>query len=80
MDAFTRTLQATGKRGIMTKEEQIDWLCRLRSFLNNGVIVTPWNKEFIKSLDSILEQKPNRKAGTPREDYTPLYNCENWIP
>lgn len=21
-----------------------------------------------------------RKAGTPREDYTPLYNCENWIP
>lgn len=21
-----------------------------------------------------------RKAGTPKEDYTPLYNCENWIP
>jgi len=21
-----------------------------------------------------------QKAGTPREDYTPLYNCENWIP
>ena len=21
-----------------------------------------------------------RKAGTPREDYEPIYNCENWIP
>lgn len=22
----------------------------------------------------------SKKAGTPREDYEPLYNCENWIP
>lgn len=21
-----------------------------------------------------------RKAGTPRENYEPIYNCENWIP
>ena len=21
-----------------------------------------------------------RKAGTPRKDYEPLYNCEDWIP
>lgn len=42
----------------MTKEDQIDWLCRLRAELNNGVIFTPWNKEFTEALTSILEQKP----------------------
>ena len=45
----------------MTREEQTDWLCRLRAYLNNGVIFTPWNKEFTKALTGILEQKP--KAG-----------------
>ena len=41
----------------MTKEEQTDWLCRLRSDLNNGVINTPWNKEFTEALTDILEQE-----------------------
>jgi hypothetical protein len=39
----------------MTREEQIDWLCRLRADLNNGVIFTPWNKEFTEALNEILE-------------------------
>ena len=30
-------------------------------------------------LDKIESQNVKRK-GTPREDYEPLYNCENWIP
>ena len=42
----------------MTREEQIDWLCRLKADLNNGVIFTPWNKEFTEALTGILEQKP----------------------
>ena len=41
----------------MTREEQTDWLCRLRANLNNGVIFTPWNKEFTEALTGILEQK-----------------------
>lgn len=41
----------------MTREEQIDWLCRLRADLNNGVIFTPWNKEFTEALNSVLEQE-----------------------
>ena len=41
----------------MTREEQIDWLCRLKADLNNGVIFTPWNKEFTEALTGILEQK-----------------------
>lgn len=40
----------------MTNEEQTDWLCRLRAYLNNGVIVTPWNKEFTEAITDILEQ------------------------
>ncbi|MCI6677472.1 MAG: hypothetical protein MSG78_11395 [Clostridiales bacterium] len=42
----------------MTREEQTDWLCRLRSYLNNWVIVTPLNKEFAEALTGILEQEP----------------------
>lgn len=42
----------------MTKEEQTDWLCRLRADLNNGVIFTPWNKEFTVALTDILEPVP----------------------
>ena len=42
----------------MTREEQTDWLCRLRAYLNNGVIFTPWNKEFTEALTGILEQEP----------------------
>ena len=43
----------------MTREEQTDWLCRLRADLNNGVIFTPWNKEFTEALSSILERETN---------------------
>ena len=43
----------------MTREEQTDWLCRLRANLNNGVIFTPWNKEFTEALTGILEQEPS---------------------
>ena len=42
----------------MTREEQTDWLCRLRAYLNNGVIVTPLNKEFTEALTGILDQSP----------------------
>lgn len=41
----------------MTREEQIDWLCRLRADLNNGIIFTPWNKEFTEALTGILKQE-----------------------
>lgn len=41
----------------MTREEYVDWLCRLRADLNNGVIFTPWNKEFTEALTGILEQE-----------------------
>ena len=41
----------------MTREEQTDWLCRLRANLNNGVIFTPLNKEFTEALTGILEQE-----------------------
>ena len=41
----------------MTREEQTDWLCRLRANLNNGVIFTPWNKEFTEALTGILDQE-----------------------
>ena len=45
----------------MTREEQIDWLCRLRADLNNGVIFTPWNKEFTEALNDALQQEPTTK-------------------
>ena len=41
----------------MTREEQTDWLCRLRAYLNDGVIVTPLNKEFTEALTGILKQE-----------------------
>ena len=41
----------------MAREEQTDWLCRLRANLNNGVIFTPWNKEFTEALTGILDQE-----------------------
>lgn len=46
----------------MTNEEQIDWLCRLRADLNNGVIFTPWNKEFTEALTEVLEPQPCEDA------------------
>lgn len=38
----------------MTRVEQIDWLCRLRAYLNDGCIITPWNKQFTEALDGII--------------------------
>ncbi len=46
----------------MTRDEQIDWLCRLIADLNNGVIFTPWKKEFTEALTGILEQEPCKDA------------------
>lgn len=46
----------------MTNEERIDWLCRLRADLNNGVIFTPWNNEFTEALTELLEQQPCEDA------------------
>ncbi len=43
--------------GNITREEQIEWLCRLRADLNNGVIFTPWYKEFTEALNYVLEQE-----------------------
>lgn len=48
----------------MTKEECIDWLCRLRADLNNGVIFTPWNKEFTEALTNILEPETDNDLDT----------------
>lgn len=42
----------------MTREEQIDWLYRLRADLNNGTIFAPWKKEFTEALTGVLDQEP----------------------
>ena len=70
----------------MTREEQVDWLCRLRADLNNGVIFTPWNKEFTEALTDILEQeqcedeyiKVPKKALKYRTSGMVVYNVE-WL-
>jgi hypothetical protein len=60
----------------MTREEQIDWLCRLRADLNNGVIFTPWNKEFTEALNDVLEQEPQTfKWCTDCREYDQEKHC-----
>ena len=60
----------------MTREEQIDWLCRLRADLNNGVIFTPWNKEFTEALNDVLEKEPTTKnLAADREDAVERLNA-----
>lgn len=39
----------------MTNEERIDWLCRLRTNIDNGIIFTPWKDEFIEALNEVVE-------------------------
>lgn len=39
----------------MTNEERIDWLCRLRTDIDNGIIYTPWKDEFIEALNGVVE-------------------------
>lgn len=35
----------------------------------------------LRDCPTIIEaDAPKRRKGTQREDYEPLYNCENWIP
>ena len=35
----------------------------------------------IETAPTIIEaDAPKRRKGTPREDYKPLYDCEDWIP
>lgn len=69
----------------MTREEQTDWLCRLRAYLNNGIIVTPLNKEFTEALTGILEQEPKTghwiKYGVPRcgEQHYKCTSCGYYI-
>lgn len=58
----------------MTREERIDWLCRLRADLNNGVIFTPWNKEFTEALTEVLEPQPIRGHW---EDCSNGWMCSN---
>lgn len=41
----------------MTKEELIDWLCRLRSDLNTGVLLTPWKNEYTEALNFVIHQE-----------------------
>jgi len=37
--------------------------------------------ELVNCADTIIEaDAQKRRKGTPREDYEPLYDCENWIP
>ena len=50
-----------------------------------GAIDTRYSDpEVIETLNAapvIIEaDAPNRRKGTPREDYEPLYDCEDWIP
>lgn len=61
----------------MTREEQIDWLCRLRADLNNGVIFTPWNKEFIEALNDALEQEPCDNAVSRQAVLDAMYELCN---
>lgn len=69
----------------MTREEYIDWLCRLRADLNNGVIFTPWNKEFTEALTGILEQEPNTVIATGDGAYYKIkalqepYDFARWV-
>lgn len=39
----------------MTNDERVDWLCRLRTDIDNGIIFTPWKDEFIEALDGVVE-------------------------
>ena len=41
----------------MSSEDRIDWLCRLRSDLNNGILFTPWRQEYVEALDDVLDPK-----------------------
>lgn len=56
----------------MTRETQIDCLCRLKAHLNNGVIISPWNKEFTEALDMAIEALKQPEIVTCK-------TCIHWI-
>lgn len=41
----------------MTRELVIDRLCRLRSDLNSGLLLTPWKKEYTEALNFVIHQE-----------------------
>lgn len=67
----------------MTEDRLAEFLNKLNDLANDyGLIVGGYGQEeeqllllMIKNIDTT-----KRRKSTPREDYEPLYNCENWIP
>jgi len=65
----------------MTREEQIDWLCRLRADLNNGVIYTPWNKEFTEALTDVIDDNEQHfeALDISKGEWRPIYQGDEII-
>lgn len=53
----------------------VQWMCFLYKIEGKDGV---YCKNCLAELK--IQDVVKRKAGTPKEDYTPLYNCENWIP
>lgn len=53
----------------------VQWLCFLYKVEGKDGVYCKNCVDELKMQDTI-----KRKEGTPRENYEPLYNCENWIP
>lgn len=54
----------------------VQWMCFLYEVEGKDGVYCKHCVDELKMQDYVAK----RKAGTPIEDYTPLYNCENWIP
>ncbi len=49
--------------------------------LNNALTIIEADKAESEDADKLeMQGVIKRKAGTPREDYEPEYDCEDWIP
>ena len=53
----------------------VQWMCFLYEVEGKDGVYCENCADELKMQDVV-----KRKKGTPREDYEPLYNCENWIP
>jgi len=53
----------------------VQWMCFLYKVEGKEGV---YCKDCVNELK--MQDVVKRKVGTPREDYVPLYNCENWIP
>lgn len=53
----------------------VQWMCFLYEVEGKEGVYCKNCADELKMQDVV-----RRKAGTPRVDYNPLYNCENWIP